>query len=498
MSTHDSDDDRRLLYSNFIQPRKDGWWGMTSMATYSLMGTAVVLMLLTVLPLPMSFKLFVGAATVLALVPLLFSFRGRSGWEILLGGRGRSSQRRRSEHLGRFGPATKVSDHTPAPAHMSDSEVTEHSSNGRRFAMIRVRPENFYTIVFRVWPQGREWVDQRRFDSWVANYGHVLAQIGQSPDVVGITTVIETLPESGQRVAREFTQQVRNTEAHPAALQVMWEAVFEVPSTEVRPEARISVTFRADSGIRRRDTVEQAAEISRRLPRMVDLIEQAGLPCRPMTAREVIAIARRAMSPSDEMALEKALLTGEPLGLRWQDVGAAATSDEYAFFSHDSGRSVTWMLEEPSKAPVDSRVLDELLAPRVEVPRKRVAFIYRPHTPAEATRIVDNDLWDAERALINPRGRLSEHTRVRARAANVSRQEQALGAGVTRFTILTTVTVPAEGDLAKAESLMNDLHVAARLKMRIATEQQSVAFLSALGLGFVLPAHTTISDRLSA
>ena len=45
---------------------------------------------------------------------------------------------------------------------------------------------------------------------------------------------------------------------------------------------------------------------------------------------------------------------------------------------------------------------------------------------------------------------------------------------------------------------MNDAHTSSRVKMRVATDQQSVAFLAGLGLGLVLPAHTTISDRLAA
>ncbi|MFZ2512743.1 MAG: SCO6880 family protein [Gordonia sp. (in: high G+C Gram-positive bacteria)] len=491
--------DERLLYSGFTKPRADGWGGLTSSATYGVLGAAAVIMTLTLLPfIPTLIKGVIIVSVVLAMIPLVVSFRGRSGWEVMLASRGRASQRRSKEHLGRSGPGTAVEVGTPLPAIMADSEITEHGEAHRRFGLVRVKPADHYTIVFRVWPQGREWVDQSQVNEWVSLYGHLIAQIGGSPDVVGITTTVETLPESGQRVAQEFMRQIVNEQAPQIVRDVMWEAIFEVPSTEVRPEARIAVTFAANSGLRRRDTVEQAADIARRLPRMIDLIEQAGLPCRPMTQRELIAITRRAMSPSDELAVEKAMLSGEPLGLDWRDVGATSTSDHHAYFAHDSARSVSWMLRDVSKAPVDSRVLDELLAPRVDVPRKRVTFIYRPHTPAEATSIVDEDLNFAERALTTGRKRASEHAQVRLRSAMQARQEQALGAGITRFTILTTVTVPADGDLAKAESMMRDLHTASRLSMSVAHDQQSVAFLAGLGIGLVLPAHTTISERLAA
>lgn len=498
MSDDPKNNDQRLLYSNFIAPRKDGYFGLTTSATYGVLAASAVAMVLYLVPLPFTFKLLCFVALVILVIPLIIGRGGRSGWEIILGGRGRRRQRKNNEHTGRSGPGTRVPDGTPLPAQMANSELTEHSTGQYKFGLIRVRPEDYYTVVFRVWPQGREWNDQGRKNTWVENYGHMLAQIGQAGDVVGIVTVIESLPESGQRVAREFSSQVRNENAHELSKRVMYESVFTIPSTEVRPEGRISVTFRANTGLRRRDTQEQAADISRRMGRMLDLIEQAGLPCRPMSKRELIAITRRAMSPSDEMALEKALLSGEPLGIDWRDVGAIASSDQHAYFAHDSARSVTWVMASPSKAPVDSQVLDDLLAPRADLPRKRVAFIYRPHTPAEATDIVDGDLQSAERAIRNPRGRLSEHARVRFRAADASRREQALGAGVTRFTIMTTVTVPADGDLSKAEALMNDAHTSSRVKMRVATDQQAVAFLASLGIGLVLPAHATISDRLAA
>ena len=44
---------------------------------------------------------------------------------------------------------------------------------------------------------------------------------------------------------------------------------------------------------------------------------------------------------------------------------------------------------------VDEGVLRRLLAPNGEVPRKRVAIFYRPHTAADAVKIVDSDFKDA-------------------------------------------------------------------------------------------------------
>ncbi|WP_289454503.1 SCO6880 family protein, partial [Klebsiella pneumoniae] len=88
------------------------------------------------------------------------------------------------------------------------------------------------------------------------------------------------------------------------------------------------------------------------------------------------------------------------------------------------------MQSEP-EAPFDSNVLSELLAPRSEVPRKRVTFVYQPYTPSAATTIVNKDHNDARQAVRTHIGKLPERAYVRLDNAEAARQEQARGAGVT-------------------------------------------------------------------
>lgn len=490
-----AEQEHRLLYGGWTQPRKSGMFGGTSTGTYVFIAAAIVVLICFALPLPnwMRVGAVICAAAVVA--PLWLSHGDKSLWEIAAESRGRGGSRRAGEQAYRAGGGAPVA--TPrCPGIMANSQLSEHVAiDGTKFGLVKVG--DFYTVILRTWPQGSEWVDQSRFDQLVAGFGQSIAFNGQSPDVEAMVAVVETLPESAQRVALQHEKQV-NPDAHAIARQIHHEANYAVPSAEVRLEGRLAITFNADVGMRHRDTVEQADDIARRLPRIVDVISTSGLPCRPMGEREITALTRRGYSPADEFDLETALLQGEDLGFAWSDAGPVAADDKRAYYVHDAAMSVSWVMRKPPASAVDARVLEEVLAPRSEIPRKRVTVCYRPHTPAESTKIVDEDHIDAERAVTGRVGRLSEQARLRVDRTRQAREEQALGAGVSRFMISVTVTIPTDGDLSKVESLLSDLGTASRLDLRTGYHQQAALFAHGLGIGMVFPSHSTISDRLAA
>lgn len=487
--------ENRLLYYGWTQPRSTGMFGSTSTATYVSLAVAIVNLTLFMPTLPFAVRVLQVVVSAAILLPLILSSGGQSGWEIILAGAGRGKQNRAGEMQYRAGGGTRIPS-TRTPGLLAGSQVTEHQlANGKKFCLVRVG--RFYTVPLRVFPQGAEWVDQSRFDSWVAGFGQVVATLGQSPDVEAISAVVESLPESAQRLASQHERQV-DPDAHETARAILWQASFEVPCAEVRNEGRLAITFDSDQGMRRRDTTEQAQEVARRLPRMLDVIEYAGLPCRPMDAREVTAITRRSYSPADEFDIETALLQGEDLGFDWSDAGPMAADEKRGYYLHDAGKSVSYVMQRPPASAVDSRVLFDLLAPRAELPRKRFAMVYRPHTPAESTKIVDQDYIDAQKAVSSRVGRTPEAAKLKVAATKQAREEQALGAGVTRFSSIVTVTIPTDGDLAKTETLIKDLGIGSRLDMRPAHNQQAATYAGSLGVGLVLASHASISDRLAA
>ncbi|TSD94828.1 hypothetical protein FOS14_19490 [Skermania sp. ID1734] len=491
---------RRLLYRPPHTYRSAGAGGMTMFTTYAGLGFAVLIVFNFMLPSPVWFKYAVFPLLCgILFVPLLISIGGRSMWEVLLGVAGRKRQTGSGEQMHRAGPFTGIPFGTPVPGLAAKTRVFDvHPADGSEpFALIHLPSKRFYTVSLRAWPQGREWIDQSRFDLWVARLGDTVAFLAQSPDVVAIVPVLETVPESGQRASTRVRARLRDS-APSVVRQAIVEAVEDVPAAEVRLEARIAITFTADTSFRKRSSEEMALDLSRRLRKIMDYFEMAGVLVRPMLEHEIAATTRRAFSPGDEFDIETGLMTGEPMGLDWGSVGPVSSSDQHGVFLHDSAQSVSWTLEQPPEAAFDSKVLADLLSPRPELPRKRVTFVYQPYTPAEATSIVNKDDADARQAIRSHVGRLSERAIVRREQADAARAEQARGAGVTRVSMIVTATAPTNTDTGKVETLITNLGLSASLKLRIAYDQQGPTFLAGLGIGIVLAEMASSSDKLAA
>ena len=146
---------------------------------------------------------------------------------------------------------------------------------------------------------------------------------------------------------------------------------------------------------------------------------------------------------------------------------------------------------------VDEGVLRRLLAPNGEVPRKRVAIFYRPHTAADAVKIVDSDFKDALAAEQSGKGLTSAAATIKVESTARARQEQARGHGLVRFGLLVTITEPLDGDLPGAEAITRDLAVQSRLRIRRCYRYQAAAFAASLGVGVILPDHASVPGALA-
>ena len=491
---------QRLLYRPAHAFRSAGAFGLTMFSTMLLLGALFSWVIVLMLPFPALIK-YLGypIAVAMVMVPLVISIGGRSLWEVAMGKAAVIAEQRRGQSMYRSGPFSQIPHGTPPPGLLSTSRTFDfHPGDGSEpFGLIALSSRNFYTLVLRTWPQGGEWNVQATRDRWVARLGDMLTFIGQSPDLVAVTITIETLPESGKRASTLMRS--RLDENSPIdARQVIIEAVERIPSTEVKLDARVAVTWRADTAFRKRDATDMGEEISRRLGRVKDYCHSAGLRVRPMLEREICAIVRRSFSPGDELDLESGLMTGEPMRLRWEDCGPVSASDQHDCYLHDAARSLNWTMAGEPEAPFDSNVLSDLLNTRAEIPRKRVTFVYQPYTPSQATKIVNKDHNDARQAIRTHVGKLSERSLVRMEASEAARQEQARGAGMTRVSMIVTATLPVDGDTRKVETLVTDLGLAAATPLHAANDQQLAVFEAGLGLGVILAEEASVSDKLAA
>jgi hypothetical protein len=91
------------------------------------------------------------------------------------------------------------------------------------------------------------------------------------------------------------------------------------------------------------------------------------------------------------------------------------------------------------------------------------------------------------------------------RAAEKTAEEEAAGAGLTRFASVVTVTLPParsgraageDGRLREIEAIVSSLGQGARIRLRKPEGGQAATFLAGLPLGLVLPAHSNVPQYL--
>ena len=484
-----------LMYRPLTQPRSAGIWGLTKGTTLLLLVLIGVVMISFLAPMPI--PLIVLAAAVIVFAPLAWSRNGRSGWEIVSLSRQSRRASGKGEHLYRAGTFSQIPGSSRLPGLLAGSTLSEDVSiGGQRFAMIHVPRRNHYMIVIKVTPRGQEWIDVAEFDARVSRWGDAIAVIGSAADVVGISATVETVPETGQRVYDEVERMIVPG-APELAKTVLREAALDMPSSTVRTEARVSVTFKADTALRRRNATEQAHEIARRLPGIIGALERADLPARPMTASEVIAVVRRAYSPESLRNLEAALTDGSADRLSWSDAGPISATAHRDHYLHDAGQSITWEMDASPASVIQATMLRDLLLPIPDLPWKRVTIVYRPHASAEAVKMVDKDYTDATMAEGSSRGTVSAAAKIKVGLTEEARNEQAQGAGVTRVGMLITITSPVGGDMPAIDSLVRDASATCRVSVRRCYSFQDAAFAGGLGIGVVLPEHVTISAGLA-
>ncbi|MFB7718219.1 SCO6880 family protein [Nocardia sp. NPDC056100] len=486
------------MYGRWEKPRSAGFFGLTWGVSMLGLGLVIVVMLTFMLTRSLMLTGVVIGCSALLFIPLAVMINGRTGWEVVVLRAQFARARARGELEYRSGRFSRIPGLARLPGLLADSRLSEYETpGGRRFALIHIRRTDHYCVVLRVLPRGKELVDQAQIDSWVEEYGAFLAAQSRGGEVVAVTSVLDTVVETRLKQRREVARLVR-PQSPEFAQTVMREAAADIGGVGVRIEARIALTYRAiGKGRMRRDTPEQAREIGQRLQGVLSQLSRAGLPATPLEAWEVLGLVRSRYDVASHRDIEAA---GREI-LRtqsWDTIGPVAHSDRWDHYVHDGARSITWEMDAPPRGAVLETGLEELLRPRVDVPRKRVAVVYRLHSAAEATDIVDADYKDALAAEQTERGIASASASIRVDNTRAARQEQARGAGLTRFGVLITVTDALDGDMPGIEASVRAMSSAARLRVRRCYAVQGAAFAASLGIGLILPEHASISKRVTA
>lgn len=482
-------DYREPTYGNWRKPVSPGIGRLGLAGTLLLMVGLVVTTMVAMVSLVASlFGIVILGAVMLPLV--IQDQHGRTALQSLTARTNWWWGRSQGWHLYRSGPLSVVSRGSyRLPGLLSASRLVEgRDSYGRPFALVVIPATRHYTVVFECNAEGAALVDQPQIDTWVAHWGEWLSSLGYEPGLVAASVTIETAPDLGHRL-REEIQAHTDPNAPALARAALDEIIWNYPVGSARVSTRIAVTYGAlpQPGGKRRDQDAMVREIGMRIPGLISGLEMTGAgSARPMTADQLVRAVQLAYDPSAQSVLDAAG-GGEA---RWEDAGPAAAQESWDHYVHDGGHSITWGMTEAPRGEVLSNVMTGLVAPHHDIARKRVTFLYRPHDPASAARIVERDRKDTRFRLDGATN--AARTEIDVMKSDQSAMEEARGAGVTRFTVLVTATVHSAEELPVAAAAVDTLSAPARLRLRRMYGSQAAAFAAALPLGVVLADHLQV------
>jgi len=489
----------RRTYGNWRRPRPKGLWRLGPIPTLAAC-SMIPLVGLTM----MFFGLLAGLAVMAAvggpIGALLIPNRtdGRTRAQNLTIKAAGTVARRNASNRYRSGPLGAVPSGGHAlPGVLAASVLSEAVDPvGRRFAVLCHPHVRHLTVVLESEPEGRENIDQLQIDQKVAHYHEWLAKLTKTPGLVCAQVSVETAPDSGGRLRRMLDEH-RAPSPPVFTAAVVGEIAKRYPVGAAEVKARIALTFQmADLADRRLTAQETVRQLAERLPDLTVGLQNTGAgAAMPVSARRLCQIIRVAYDPHAATDVELAASAGVEDGWCWEDVGPAraeALSDRYR---HDGACAVTWEMSEAPRSAVQEQLLADLLAPRDEVPRKRVTILYRIVSPAAAARMVEQDVDRAE-LRVDLQKRPDARSRREVEAARAIAEEEAAGSHLISFGMLVTATALDDAGVPLARAAVENTAPAARNNLRLVRNSQDSAFAAALPLGVWLPHYLRVTETM--
>lgn len=464
----------------------------------------IVLFAGMVLILPvMAFLGVLAAIPIVAVVaviegPLLL--RGRDGRTGLQKGVARAAWYRghmAGAHLYRSGPLSRIPHGaSPLPGLGAKLEALDAlDSYGRPFALLHHPTVGHVMAVLSTAPDGAALVDTDQVDLWVAHWGAFLAALPHEAGLIAAQVTIEAAPDPGTALRREVITNL-HPDAPTLARNVLTGIVASYPAGSAKINSWVTLTWSTTgrTGRKGRTPEELAVEIGQRLPGLAHALASTGAgPATPVSTSQLASVIRVAYDPAAHARIDEA--GWADTDIRWTECGPMAAEESWDRYRHDSGLSTSWQMSEAPRGLVYSSVLRNLLAPHPDIARKRVSLLYRPHTPAEATKAVRDDYRNArfaaaQRKLVVTRDHLD------IKAAEQADTEEAQGAGVTRFGMVVTATVTDPAKFDAAVSAVDMLATTSRLELRRSYGSQASSFIAGLPLGMVLNEHLKVPQSI--
>lgn len=485
-------------YGNWRRPRTAGIGRFGALETGLLIGGLLVIVVMLRVAGPVAGGIALVVSGVAFAVLTIKDKHNRSRMQRWVAKSQHKKSVRRRLNTYRSGPVGLVpGGKTRLPGLLAQSELHEFTDGFERtFAVLHMPHTNHATIVIEVEPTGLALDDRENIDEYVANWGGWLAGLSKSPDIVAASVTIETAPDYGTRLRNEIDA-ARHDEASAASIEMMEEVKASFPQESEVTRAWISVTFTTwRPGAERKRTIQDVGlDLGTRMGRFTEHLEQSGAgDAHPVTAQTLCEIVRSAYDPGVAEHIESAHANGVTPEMSWDDVGPGAYDAGWEWFRHDSGLSKSWFMSVAPRGVVYSSVLEPLLSPG-GVTRKRVSWLFRPVSAAQAMDVAEADVTAASN-----RAATTNKTNFRAegelQSAVRTAEEISKDAALINFGAIITATVLADTDARPASYEIEDAIGRSQLIARPAYGSQEVAFAASLPLGLVLPDYVAIPSKV--
>lgn len=169
------------------------------------------------------------------------------------------------------------------PGVAAATEMTSHTDmHGRSFGLIHWPHAGLYSVVVQVAPTGFSGLDKTLTDSWVAHWAAWLGLLNTVEEIQGAAVVIETVPDSGQRLERAMARGRIEDASVPAFARVAEAELrrdLRVGSPTLTGRVTLTLTSRArdgDSESSVRTLEDMADQIGDLLPSWTASLAQTG------------------------------------------------------------------------------------------------------------------------------------------------------------------------------------------------------------------------------
>jgi hypothetical protein len=359
---------------------------------------------------------------------------------------------------------------------------------GGRQALIYNRATGIVSAILRVAPVGIALADQVEANSWVANYGGMLADLGYKSFVDAIMFVTETSPTGGVNL-RSYTQSRIATDAPAVCRDTLTELVPRGASTTADVSATVTINFDPSQMTPvPTDLSDAVTEVVRWLPTFESALSNAGAP---VLARATPGWLIRRVRACFDPAI-RTDITGDEVEsadeidevASWRDAGPLRSERSDDVYWTDSGYHASWCFEAPPSGTFRQTVLMPMLTPGPYY--RRFALVYRPYSGEQAAKVVEDEVTSGRLRAIWARQTKKDETerdrRDRAKAAQAAKEES-LGAGVGRLTAYVTTTVRRRENLDAACANVEQRISTSKLRFRRASGAQEAVFAVSLPLG---------------